>query len=59
MSWSDLDVTISVPWYLGLMFRTRTADGVLVEATAGVSSRLHLQVRPSRLGPEQVCSRWM
>ncbi|XP_069442287.1 cadherin EGF LAG seven-pass G-type receptor 1 isoform X1 [Ovis canadensis] len=42
--WSDLDITISVPWYLGLMFRTRKEDGVLMEATAGVSSRLHLQI---------------
>nr|XP_055185393.1 LOW QUALITY PROTEIN: cadherin EGF LAG seven-pass G-type receptor 1 [Nyctereutes procyonoides] len=44
VSWSDLDITISVPWYLGLMFRTRKEDGVLMEATAGVSSRLHLQI---------------
>ncbi|XP_066111220.1 cadherin EGF LAG seven-pass G-type receptor 1 isoform X2 [Saccopteryx bilineata] len=44
VSWSDLDITISVPWYLGLMFRTRKEDGVLMEATAGVSSRLLLQI---------------
>ncbi|KAG8517967.1 Cadherin EGF LAG seven-pass G-type receptor 1 [Galemys pyrenaicus] len=44
VSWSDLDVTISVPWYLGLMFRTRKEDSVLLEATAGASSRLHLQI---------------
>nr|XP_036862660.1 cadherin EGF LAG seven-pass G-type receptor 1 isoform X3 [Manis javanica] len=44
VSWSDLDITISVPWYLGLMFRTRKEDGVLMEATAGMSSRLHLQI---------------
>ncbi|XP_044771248.1 cadherin EGF LAG seven-pass G-type receptor 1 [Neomonachus schauinslandi] len=44
VSWSDLDITISVPWYLGLMFRTRKEDGVLMEATAGASSRLHLQI---------------
>ncbi|XP_073940810.1 cadherin EGF LAG seven-pass G-type receptor 1 isoform X2 [Castor canadensis] len=44
VSWNDLDITISVPWYLGLMFRTRKEDGVLMEATAGVSSRLHLQI---------------
>lgn len=43
VSWSDLDITISVPWYLGLMFRTRKEDGVLMEAAAG-SSRLLLQV---------------
>nr|KAF6277507.1 cadherin EGF LAG seven-pass G-type receptor 1 [Pipistrellus kuhlii] len=62
VSWSDLDVTISVPWYLGLMFRTRAADGVLMEATAGVSSRLHLQILDSHVqfsvahGPEDVAS---
>nr|XP_045728297.1 cadherin EGF LAG seven-pass G-type receptor 1 [Mirounga angustirostris] len=44
VSWSDLDITISVPWYLGLMFRTRKEDSVLMEATAGASSRLHLQI---------------
>ncbi|XP_036093576.1 cadherin EGF LAG seven-pass G-type receptor 1 isoform X5 [Rousettus aegyptiacus] len=44
VSWSDLDITISVPWYLGLMFRTRKADGVLMDATAGMSSRLLLQI---------------
>lgn len=44
VSWSELDITISVPWYLGLMFRTRKEDGVLLEATAGTSSRLYLQV---------------
>lgn len=51
VSWSDLDITISVPWYLGLMFRTRKEDGVLMEAVAGASSRLHLQVRENRVHP--------
>uniref|UniRef100_A0A452RIE8 Cadherin EGF LAG seven-pass G-type receptor 1 n=1 Tax=Ursus americanus TaxID=9643 RepID=A0A452RIE8_URSAM len=51
VSWSDLDITISVPWYLGLMFRTRKEDGVLMEATAGASSRLHLQVRENHVPP--------
>lgn len=53
VSWSDLDITISVPWYLGLMFRTRKEDGVLMEATAGTSSRLHLQVSVSQAAAEQ------
>lgn len=60
VSWSDLDITISVPWYLGLMFRTRKEEGVLMEATAGVSSRLHLQVSESPVPPRvragQVCT---
>uniref|UniRef100_A0A8D0N9W5 Cadherin EGF LAG seven-pass G-type receptor 1 n=1 Tax=Sus scrofa TaxID=9823 RepID=A0A8D0N9W5_PIG len=51
VSWSDLDITISVPWYLGLMFRTRKEDGVLMEAAAGVSSRLHLQVSEGHVPP--------
>lgn len=59
--WSDLDITISVPWYLGLMFRTRKEDGVLMEATAGMSSRLHLQVSGSPVPPwapaGQLCTR--
>uniref|UniRef100_A0A8D2LN81 Cadherin EGF LAG seven-pass G-type receptor 1 n=1 Tax=Varanus komodoensis TaxID=61221 RepID=A0A8D2LN81_VARKO len=34
--WSDLDITISVPWYIGLMFRTRKVNGMLMQANAGV-----------------------
>uniref|UniRef100_A0A8C4MVR6 Cadherin EGF LAG seven-pass G-type receptor 1 n=1 Tax=Equus asinus asinus TaxID=83772 RepID=A0A8C4MVR6_EQUAS len=62
VSWSDLDITISVPWYLGLMFRTRKEDGVLMEARAGMSSRLHLQILNSHVqfevshGPSDVAS---
>ncbi|XP_036134132.1 cadherin EGF LAG seven-pass G-type receptor 1 [Molossus molossus] len=61
VSWSDLDITISVPWYLGLMFRTRKEDGVLMEAAAG-SSRLLLQIVNNHLqfevshGPSDVAS---
>uniref|UniRef100_G3UIY0 Cadherin EGF LAG seven-pass G-type receptor 1 n=1 Tax=Loxodonta africana TaxID=9785 RepID=G3UIY0_LOXAF len=50
VSWDNLAVTISVPWYLGLMFRTRKADGVLMEATAGVSSQLLLQLPDNHVG---------
>ncbi|XP_058529592.1 cadherin EGF LAG seven-pass G-type receptor 1 isoform X1 [Ochotona princeps] len=62
VAWSELDITISVPWYLGLMFRTRKADGVLVAATAGVSCRLLLQILNSHIqfevshGPSDVAS---
>nr|XP_004650449.2 cadherin EGF LAG seven-pass G-type receptor 1 [Jaculus jaculus] len=62
VSWSDLDITISVPWYLGLMFRTRKEGGVLMEATAGVSSKLLLQILNSYVqfevshGPSDVAS---
>ncbi|XP_058164928.1 cadherin EGF LAG seven-pass G-type receptor 1 isoform X2 [Dasypus novemcinctus] len=44
VSWSDLAITISVPWYLGLMFRTRQEGGVLVEAAAGAGCKLHLEI---------------
>ncbi|XP_037703253.1 cadherin EGF LAG seven-pass G-type receptor 1 [Choloepus didactylus] len=62
VSWSDLAVTISVPWYLGLMFRTRKEGGVLLEATAGSDSRLHLQILDSHVqftvshGPSDMAS---
>nr|XP_051684094.1 cadherin EGF LAG seven-pass G-type receptor 1 isoform X2 [Oryctolagus cuniculus] len=62
VSWSEPDITISVPWYLGLMFRTRREDGVLVAATAGTSSRLRLQILNSHVqfevshGPSEVAS---
>ncbi|XP_064139430.1 cadherin EGF LAG seven-pass G-type receptor 1 isoform X1 [Loxodonta africana] len=62
VSWDNLAVTISVPWYLGLMFRTRKADGVLMEATAGVSSQLLLQILDNYVqfevshGPSNVAS---
>uniref|UniRef100_A0A3B3SWI4 Cadherin EGF LAG seven-pass G-type receptor 3 n=1 Tax=Paramormyrops kingsleyae TaxID=1676925 RepID=A0A3B3SWI4_9TELE len=43
--WWDLknDVTISTPWYLGLVFRTRTPDGVLLQAQAGQYTSLLFQ----------------
>uniref|UniRef100_A0A667YJH3 Cadherin EGF LAG seven-pass G-type receptor 2 n=1 Tax=Myripristis murdjan TaxID=586833 RepID=A0A667YJH3_9TELE len=40
--WREPDVTIGVPWYLSLMFRTRHATGSLLQANAGDSSRIHL-----------------
>jgi len=43
--WSDLDITISVPWYLGLMFRTRKVNGMLMQANAGAASKINIQVK--------------
>uniref|UniRef100_A0A8C4JZJ6 Cadherin EGF LAG seven-pass G-type receptor 3 n=1 Tax=Dromaius novaehollandiae TaxID=8790 RepID=A0A8C4JZJ6_DRONO len=40
------DVKISVPWYLGLAFRTRQPDGVLLQAHAGQYTTLLCQVGP-------------
>nr|XP_025039040.1 cadherin EGF LAG seven-pass G-type receptor 1 isoform X3 [Pelodiscus sinensis] len=42
--WSDLDITISVPWYIGLMFRTRKVNGMLMQANAGASSKINIQI---------------
>ncbi|CAL8242134.1 unnamed protein product [Merluccius merluccius] len=44
VSWSEPDVTIAVPWYLGLMFRTRQPGGTLMQANAGRSSTINLMV---------------
>uniref|UniRef100_A0A8D3DHC2 Cadherin, EGF LAG seven-pass G-type receptor 3 n=1 Tax=Scophthalmus maximus TaxID=52904 RepID=A0A8D3DHC2_SCOMX len=44
--WWDLknDVTISTPWYLGLVFRTRAREGTLLQAQAGQYTSLLFQV---------------
>ncbi|KAJ0064549.1 hypothetical protein NL108_009741, partial [Boleophthalmus pectinirostris] len=44
--WWDLknDVTISTPWYLGLVFRTRAREGTLLQAQAGQYTSLIFQV---------------
>ncbi|KAJ0036501.1 hypothetical protein NQD34_005178 [Periophthalmus magnuspinnatus] len=44
--WWDLknDVTISMPWYLGLVFRTRAREGTLLQAQAGQYTSLLFQV---------------
>uniref|UniRef100_A0A8C3DKU9 Cadherin EGF LAG seven-pass G-type receptor 1 n=1 Tax=Corvus moneduloides TaxID=1196302 RepID=A0A8C3DKU9_CORMO len=42
--WSDLDITISVPWYIGLMFRTRKVNGMLMQANAGAASKINIQI---------------
>ncbi|XP_029473103.1 cadherin EGF LAG seven-pass G-type receptor 1 isoform X2 [Rhinatrema bivittatum] len=47
--WSDLDITISVPWYIGLMFRTRRVNGMLMQANAGSSSKINIQVLNTNL----------
>ncbi|XP_069485338.1 cadherin EGF LAG seven-pass G-type receptor 1 isoform X3 [Ambystoma mexicanum] len=47
--WSELDITISVPWYIGLMFRTRIVDGMLLQANAGTTSKINIQIVNSNL----------
>uniref|UniRef100_A0A8C5JDC3 Cadherin EGF LAG seven-pass G-type receptor 1 n=1 Tax=Junco hyemalis TaxID=40217 RepID=A0A8C5JDC3_JUNHY len=56
--WSDLDITISVPWYIGLMFRTRKVNGMLMqilnsyvqfEVYSGLSQVASLKMSQSRV----------
>ncbi|XP_076133414.1 cadherin EGF LAG seven-pass G-type receptor 3 [Alosa pseudoharengus] len=49
--WWDLknDVTISTPWYLGLVFRTRAKEGVLLHAQAEQYTSLIFQLIAGRL----------
>uniref|UniRef100_A0A4W3HTH2 Cadherin EGF LAG seven-pass G-type receptor 1 n=1 Tax=Callorhinchus milii TaxID=7868 RepID=A0A4W3HTH2_CALMI len=49
ISWDDLDITISVPWYIGLMFRTRRANGLLLQARANTPSKLNIQITDRNL----------
>uniref|UniRef100_H3D3A2 Cadherin EGF LAG seven-pass G-type receptor 3 n=1 Tax=Tetraodon nigroviridis TaxID=99883 RepID=H3D3A2_TETNG len=51
VQWWDLknEVTISTPWYLGLVFRTRSREGTLLQAQAGQYTSLLFQVVNSQL----------
>uniref|UniRef100_A0AAZ3P386 Cadherin EGF LAG seven-pass G-type receptor 1 n=1 Tax=Oncorhynchus tshawytscha TaxID=74940 RepID=A0AAZ3P386_ONCTS len=42
--WREPEVTIAVPWYMGLMFRTRQSSGTLLQANAGDFSKIHILV---------------
>ncbi|XP_058144461.1 cadherin EGF LAG seven-pass G-type receptor 3 isoform X2 [Dasypus novemcinctus] len=45
LSWDfGSDMTVSVPWYLGLAFRTRATRGVLLQVQAGPHSTLLCQL---------------
>ncbi|KAK2841261.1 hypothetical protein Q7C36_012840 [Tachysurus vachellii] len=43
------DVTISTPWYLGLAFRTRAKDGILLQAQAEQYTHLIFQLTAGQL----------
>uniref|UniRef100_A0A9J8CLR4 Cadherin EGF LAG seven-pass G-type receptor 1b n=1 Tax=Cyprinus carpio carpio TaxID=630221 RepID=A0A9J8CLR4_CYPCA len=49
VSWSETDITIAIPWYMGLMFRTRKSTGVLLQASAGDFSKISLMVNNRHL----------
>ncbi|XP_063302853.1 cadherin EGF LAG seven-pass G-type receptor 1 isoform X3 [Pelobates fuscus] len=42
--WTEMDITVSVPWFIGLMFRTRQSSAMLLQANAGTSSRINIQI---------------
>ncbi|XP_072134760.1 cadherin EGF LAG seven-pass G-type receptor 2 isoform X3 [Mobula birostris] len=44
VSWSNLVSTITLPWYIGLMFRTRQANGLFIQADAGQFSTISIQL---------------
>ncbi|TRY59254.1 hypothetical protein DNTS_026390, partial [Danionella cerebrum] len=47
MSWNEPDITIAVPWYIGLMFRTRKTGEtmMLLQVNAGDSSQINLLIK--------------
>ncbi|XP_073429603.1 cadherin EGF LAG seven-pass G-type receptor 1 isoform X2 [Dendrobates tinctorius] len=47
--WPELDVTVSVPWFIGIMFRTRQPSGMLMQINAGSSTRINIQLLNSYL----------
>lgn len=50
VAWHGLSLPISQPWHLNLMFRTRQADGVLLQAVTRGRSTITLQVMQGRAG---------
>ncbi|XP_053719186.1 cadherin EGF LAG seven-pass G-type receptor 1 isoform X1 [Synchiropus splendidus] len=52
VSWSEPDVTVAIPWYMGLMFRTRQPAGTLLQASAGHSSTINLMVSDQQVRME-------
>ncbi|XP_065807162.1 cadherin EGF LAG seven-pass G-type receptor 1 isoform X4 [Labrus bergylta] len=52
ISWSDTDITVAIPWYIGLMFRTRQPAGTLMQANAGLSSTITLMVSEQQVRME-------
>lgn len=59
VAWHGLSLPISQPWHLSLMFRTRQADGVLLQAVTRGRSTITLQVthggRHGEVGPGGGC----
>lgn len=49
VAWHGLSLPISQPWHLSLMFRSRQADGVLLQAITRGRSTITLQVIQGRV----------
>ncbi|XP_056280679.1 cadherin EGF LAG seven-pass G-type receptor 1 isoform X1 [Pseudoliparis swirei] len=52
VSWSETDITIAIPWFMGLMFRTRQPAGTLMQANAGAHATINLMVREQHVRME-------
>lgn len=50
LAWHGLSLPISQPWHLSLMFRTRQANGVLLQAVTRGRSTITLQVMQGGVG---------
>ncbi|XP_075766558.1 cadherin EGF LAG seven-pass G-type receptor 2 isoform X2 [Pelodiscus sinensis] len=44
VAWSNPALSITLPWHIGLMFRTRQASSILLRASAGQLSTITLQL---------------
>ncbi|XP_078500339.1 cadherin EGF LAG seven-pass G-type receptor 2 isoform X1 [Lissotriton helveticus] len=42
VAWNNLAITITTPWHIGLMFRTRQPNGILLRASAEQASTITL-----------------
>ncbi|XP_023807886.1 cadherin EGF LAG seven-pass G-type receptor 1 isoform X2 [Oryzias latipes] len=52
VSWTEPDITVAIPWYVGLMFRTRQSFGTLMQVNAGPSSTINLMVSEQQVRME-------
>uniref|UniRef100_A0A8D2J9S6 Cadherin EGF LAG seven-pass G-type receptor 2 n=1 Tax=Varanus komodoensis TaxID=61221 RepID=A0A8D2J9S6_VARKO len=49
VTWNSLALVITLPWHIGLMFRTRQSNGILLHATAGQHSTFTLRLRDGNM----------
>uniref|UniRef100_K7FSG0 Cadherin EGF LAG seven-pass G-type receptor 2 n=1 Tax=Pelodiscus sinensis TaxID=13735 RepID=K7FSG0_PELSI len=56
VAWSNPALSITLPWHIGLMFRTRQASSILLRASAGQLSTITLQLGAGPPGPSTTAS---